>query len=197
MKKSLYAISIIFSAITLQSCPGSINQPQNVYNSRHGEAYILTLNDTLQIKYSDAKENQHISLLYPSDYLQQVSWFPEQEDSVKHAVDIHELHVRKETDNGEVVVIEGYNIFINDEPWNYNAFTDPADTIQEVINALGQVETIIIKKRPAPYKLEDVIEQLELNYPDYVHRFSDMETHHFNNWEVTMDKSKWPKIYLN
>lgn len=196
MKKILFAISIITIGLTFQSCPSHRNEPQNVMNSRHGCAYILSVNDTVQAKFSDVKEYPHTDILYPSTYPQQVTWYPEQDDSIQHSANIHELRLKKLTDNGEAIVIESSQIYINDEVWSLSSFTDPADTIREIIDALGQKQTIVLHKKPAPYNLDDVIEQLELNYPEYIHRFSDTETHHFNNWQVTMDKNLIPKIYL-
>ena len=196
MKKLSLAISVICLALTLQSCPSHRNDPQNVMNTRFGCAYILSVNDTVQAKFSDVKEYPHTDILYPSIYPKQVTWYPEQDDSIQHSANIHELRVKKLTDNGEVIIIESSRFYINDEYWALDSFTDPADTIREVIDALGQKQTIVLHKKPAPYNLNDVIEQLELNYPQYVHRFSDLKTHNFSNWEVTMHENLYPRIYL-
>lgn len=197
MKKQLSFLPIIILALTMQGCPSSINEPQNHYESRTGEAYILSTKDTVKVKHYDSKEYPHTDTLYPLDYLQHVIWYAEPHDSIEHSVETHELHVQKLTTHAEIIVIEGSPLYINDELWSLDSFTDPSDTIDILVNAFGEQQQIVRHKRPAPYELVDVIEQLELHYPNLVHHVNDTEKHNFSNYQVSMVKSLYPKIYID
>ena len=197
MNKQLLFLPIIILALTMQGCPSSINEPQDHYESSTACAYILSPKDTIKVRSYDSKENPKENTLYPSDYLQQTTWYSGARDGVKHSVEKHELHVKKLTSNAEVVVIEGMKLYINDELWGFTSFIDPSDTIQEWVNAFGEKQQIVVHIQPAPYELADVIEQLELHYPSLVHRLNDTEEHNFNNYQATLDVSSFPKIYID
>lgn len=94
-------------------------------------------------------------------------------------------------------MIESPRIYINDELVSLSSFTDPADTILDVVNVFGQVETIVIKKQQVPYKLADVISKLEKSYPNLIHRINDSDTHNFSNYQVSITNSLFPIIYIN
>lgn len=189
MKKVLFIISIVCVALTMQSCPGSIGgyEPHGDYNVKVGVASILTSQDTI-----DVKDNIELRTLYPSNYLQPCLWFPERNSFTG----VHELHVQKLSNNGESIVIEGDGIYINDELVPFSCFTDPSDTIFQIVNAFGKTETIVIKKCQVPYELTDVINQLEINYPHLVHHINDMEDHHFNSYRINKDEL-FPRIYID
>lgn len=194
MKKLFEILSLICIAAILQGCPTTST------NTKWGVAYVLTASDTAEVYYSNVAGGRMSRDLFPSAYLQQIIWYPEQHNSVKHSEEKHELHLRKMTNNSEAVVIEAEAIYINDVLYDLSGYYDPADSVQMGIDALGQTYTIITHKpTQPPYDLADVIDELEKTYPDVVHRVNDTEWHNYKNYKYSTPTTyglEELKIYL-
>lgn len=108
MKKLFEILSLFFVAAILQGCPTTKT------NTRWGVAYVLTASDTAEVYYSNVAGDRMSCDLFPSAYLQQVLWYPEQDNSIEHSEEKHELHLRKMSNNSESVVIEAEAVYIND-----------------------------------------------------------------------------------
>jgi hypothetical protein len=196
MKKVLFYICLISFVFTFQGCP-DVGPNQEHYDPQWGAVAILSPQDSVYVRYYDSAELPHEMVLSPSSYLQQAVWYAEYDKDVLHSEEIHELHVRKLTNNDESIVIEGDRIYINDTLWGYESFYDPADSI--VIDwdwGSLSYDTTIVHYEQCPYELSDVIEQLSLHYPDLVHRLNDTVEHNFSNHQIIRDRKNWPRIYL-
>lgn len=177
MKKIVFYVSLAcVLALTLQSCPIA-QSPTDAHT------FIVSPEDSVEYRYyhNNDKKSPTSKTLAPSIYPQGMIWIADVWNKQYKQDEYHELHVRKLTNNAEAIVIEGSEVFINDSLCQYEDFKDPADTLYG----------------PAlPYALEDVIEQLELHYPNLVHRINDTEEHHFSNYKVSVDRSLMPRITL-
>ena len=200
MKKVLFYVCLIGIVFTFQGCPLIGPGPmQDRYDPVIGCAYIYSPKDSVYVRYYDIAECPYDKTFSPSDYFYQQEWYPEQEADVLHSGEKHELHVRKLTNNGESIVIEGRGIYINDECWYYDSMMDPADSIRVFWNLDSlRYDTVIFHRQyVCPYKVVDVIEQLSLHYPDLVHRLNDTIEHNFNNHLLnTSNHTTYPRIYL-
>ena len=197
MQKKIFYLCLVGIAFVFQGCPGSINQPQTSVDRTTGFTFVLSPQDSIKVRYYDFVEQPHTKIFAPSNYLNIVTWAPEQRKwdpdkgtiHTPHDEEKHELHLRKLTNYEETIVIEGCGVFINDTYWDYASFRDPADTIRLFWNfETHKQDTVIIPIKPCPYKLEDIIEQLELHYPDIVHRLNDTIEHNFSNYLVSQPK---------
>ena len=215
MKKSIYYICLIAAILCLQGCPYiGPNDPENpkgqtegmgnnqtCNNTIFGQAYLLSPSDSVSTRYYLEAYSQNYTIS-PSNYLQEMIWTAVASDydspvtSQPYDAEKNQLHIKKLTNYSEAIVLECGVIYINDERWPLSNFRDPSDTIIIEKNALGKQDTIRQHFKIPPYDLQKVIEQLELNYPELVHRINDTTTHHFKNYEVSRNPSLFPKIYL-
>ena len=196
MKKVLFYVYLIGAVFAFHGCP-IIGPIQNNAVLVTGSAYIYSPKDSVSVRYYDLEELPHYNIFSPSNYFRQQEWYPEQSEDIPHSEEKHELHVRKLTNYDESIVIEGRDIYINDERWYYGDMQDPADSLFIAWNRDSlRYDTIIIHRNKCPYKVDDIIEQLSLHYPDLIHRLNDMEEHNFSNYQLNKDNKNSPRIYL-
>ena len=175
MKKSILYISIICLALSLQGCPITCN------NTTTGFAYVLSLQDTIEcMQYDGLSGMEKNGLVYPSNYLTRVHWGVNPDES--YPAEKNVLYLKKLTNHAECIVILGYCLYINDMLYSYDSYG-----YQYKMNA---------SEDNSPYTLEDIIEQLELHYPHLVYRIHDTDTHVFDDYKVSHDKSLYPRIYI-
>ena len=196
MKKVLFYVYLIGAVFAFHGCP--IGPIQNNTVLVTGCAHIYSPKDSVSVRYYDAAGLPHYNIFSPSNYFRQQEWYPEQSEDIPHSEEKHELHVRKLTNYDESIVIEGGEIYINDECWYYSDMQDPADSLLIYWNLDSlRYDTVIIHPNKCPYEVTDVIEQLSLHYPDLVHRLNDTEEHNFSNYQLNCTNNKnSPRIYL-
>lgn len=194
MKKKLFYLCLVCIILAFQGCVGPI---QTNYVETIGYAYVLSPQDSFKIRFYNLKGYPTDTIFSPSNYLEVCPWYPEQSEDIPHSEEKHELHVRKLTNYDESIVIEGGEIYINDECWYYSDMQDPADSLLIYWNLDSlRYDTVIIHPNKCPYEVTDVIEQLSLHYPDLVHRLNDTEEHNFSNYQLNKDNKNSPRIYL-
>lgn len=192
MKKYTLYVGLIMITLAMQSCPISQN------NDKVGCAFLISPQDIVDVRSYDLLEDVEYHTYYACDYPQQMSWTPEQSEKTPHSVELHELHIRKRTNKSESIVIEGYGLYINDEYWTYLNFSDIPDRTREIIDPYtGEVQTLDIHFERSPYDLEDVIKELDKNYPELVHRINDTEEHSFKHYEVSHYRNAIPRITID
>lgn len=206
MKKSIYYICLIAAILCLQGCPYvEPNDPENPKEQTGGMGgmqdyyidptvcmYILSPMDTI-CTYRYFREGIRIDSFPSSNYVVQHCWL--EPIGEKHDEKLHELHFKKNTNYDDAIVIECPALYINDEFWSFQSYEDPADSLIIHQTELGADTTIRHRKAPI-YDLQAVINELELNYPQYIHRISDTLMHHLRNNGVSGYGAVFPKIYL-
>lgn len=197
MKKTVYLIFLVCLAFVMKSCFGVKNPPQIHQPPLSCWAYILSPQDTVKVNYYGVEKKKRFDVIYPSPYPQEFVWlpFPDQEGYPTETTDIQAFKVQKLSNNSEIVVIECVSFYINDELYSFQSYFDPADSIS-ILDFNGKPDTVIMHRKYSPYDLKEVIDEIERQYPDYVHRITDSDIHKLNNWEAFLSENI-PRIYLD
>lgn len=187
MKKSILYISIICLALSLQGCP--------ITNTNHatGLAYLLSVQDTVEVVSYNMRDYVQSEVLYPKNTLQYMAWTIDRNDP--NSLQNDKLQITKQTNHAESLVIIGQGVYINDKFWHYHSITNMSLDEPTVSEGLSENKGNFTNR--CPYSLAEIIEQLSLHYPHLLLRINDVEPHYVDNYEATVVYEKVPKIYIN
>ncbi|MBR1809963.1 MAG: hypothetical protein IJ776_11360 [Paludibacteraceae bacterium] len=200
MKKLMRNIFVLLVlSACLYACDRVIMSPiQTNYGVKRGDAFVYSQKDTIITRSYDPQNGRKKELCFPpDDFFFMVPWYPEQDETIKHNEEKHELHLRKISNNGVAYVIEGSSLYINDTLISYASWCNPKEDTVIVSGMFGRKDTVITKiDNPAPYPLMQVIDTLIEYYPQYVTILTDTLEHSFKNVEAT-DERNFPHIVVN
>ena len=180
VKQFFVATSLICIAFVFQACPDAKHMHGVEFAPTLGQAAILTLKDTIQIRYRDSYHAYRTEKLYPSSYLQMVYWEEADTDEklTEDQLQKRKLQVQKLTNHNTAYILHGAKCYVNDIPGDYYfVWRDPSDTIRTYYQ-FGQLVEQQIPMHPKPCELDVVINALIEQYPNRITVLDDIDIHY-------------------
>ena len=184
LNQFLLAIPLVCIAFIFQACPSPGNMHGVEFAPTRGQAAILTLEDTVQVRYREDPSHAFRTVeLYPSPYVQMVYWVEADtgEELTDEQHQERKLRVRKLTNHNTSYAIYGGGCIVNDAPVDYyQSYRDPSHTLQSDYQ-FGQLVEQIIPLHPKPCELDVIIDALIEQYPDRITVLDDTEVHYIGS----------------
>lgn len=183
-KQFIIPVALVVIAMVFQACPSPGNMHGVEFAPTRGEAAILTLEDTVQVRYREDPSHAFRTVeLYPSPYVQMVYWIEADtgEELTDEQRQERKLRVKKLTNHNTSYAIYGGGCMVNDAPVDYyQSYRDPSDTIKSNYQ-FGQLVEQIIPLHPKPCELDVIIDALIEQYPDRITVLDDTEVHYIGS----------------
>lgn len=161
IQKTALFLCLVALALTFQGCPGK-NPPQDT--TRFG--YIYAPKDSTVVRFYWSKDNgiyedfEYICPPNSPEVYSQVAWFcPEKYHEITYDEELHNLHVRRLSEEGPCYVLLSRGVKINGTFYGWANFYTPA--IENIVNG----DTIY---RHVPVPIEQVIDTLQRQEPQRV-----------------------------
>lgn len=189
-------IALVVIAMVFQACPhpGFIHTD----NIQMGAMSVVTMEDTIQVRYRDNQKVFRTIELLPSPYVQAINWLENDgtEEQTEEQRQKIRPQVKKLTNHNTSYVLHGLRCAVNDKFADYyQTYRDPSDTIITYYQ-LGQLKEEIFPLYPKPCELDVIIDALIEQYPDRITVLDDTEVHYIEYLFDGGENSTWLTIQL-
>lgn len=182
VKQFIIPIALITIAMVFQACPDPNLGPIDRDITEHGAMSVVTMEDTIQVRYRDNQKVFRTIELLPSPYVQAIEWLENDGNESKTEEQCQKIRpqVKKLTNHNTSYVLHGTRCFVNDISASYYyVYRDPSDTIKTYYQ-FGQLVEQKIPLHPKPCELDVIIDALIEQYPDRITVLDDTEVHYID-----------------
>lgn len=181
--KKILVFGIVSLTLLCTSC-GDRNNPGYIYTDdcQIGAMSVVTMEDTIQVRYRDNQKVFRTIELLPSPYVQALEWLENDgsESKTEEQRQKTRPQVKKLTNHSTSYVLHGTMCFVNDISVHYySTYRDPSDTIRTFYQ-FGQLVEQKIPLDPKPCELDVIVDALIEQYPDRITVLDDTEVHYID-----------------